>query len=366
MYELFRIASSSGSTPVMVSDESLTAIAERYQALPIIDVRFASTVDRGSARTITIAADEEQKALDNIPRILKACRDAGLTRDGRILAVGGGIIQDIASFVASIYMRGVKWDYIPTTLLAMADSCIGGKSSINVGPYKNLAGTFHPPASIVIAPSLVSTLSKSQVASGLCEASKICFAKNPESFAQYLSLYASFKSGNTAALTKLIGLSLSCKKWFIEIDEFDRAERLLLNFGHSFGHALESATNYALEHGVSVGVGILAAIALGKTRNPELEAVSEVSLLEQHILELLVPLPELRGQLDAVNKERFVHYFSSDKKHTPSNFRPILLTSAGRLERQLVPRGPDAESSIWNAFTLARHRLRDATTNPRL
>ena len=229
MYELFRIASASGSTPVQVTSEPLADVARRYAGLAIVDSRFAGMLTGVVGKVIPIDASEDSKGLEKIPAVVAACRDAGLTRDGRILSVGGGVIQDIASFVASVYMRGVAWDYIPTTLLAMVDSCIGGKSSINVGANKNLIGTFHPPTSIVIAPSLASTLSTSQVVSGLCEASKICYAKGAEDFAHYIRLHAAYRAGDPDALARLIGLSLSCKKWFIEIDEFDRKERLLLN-----------------------------------------------------------------------------------------------------------------------------------------
>ncbi len=357
MYELFKITSASGQTPVLVTADSLAEVAARYSGLAIVDSRFAATLKGAASTVIPIVADEEHKGLDEIPAILKACRDAGLTREGRILAVGGGIIQDISSFVASIYMRGIAWDYIPTTLLAMADSCIGGKSSINVGPYKNLAGTFHPPTSIVIAPSLVSTLSTSQVVSGLCEASKICYAKGSDSFAEYLKLHAAYRAGDADALTKLISLSLACKKWFIEIDEFDRKERLLLNFAHSFGHAIESATKYDIEHGVAVGVGMLAALSYSQTFHPGLVQIAETRELKRHVLELLAQLPEIGEQLDRITQPDFTHYFANDKKHTTTNFRPVLLTSTGRLERVSIPRETQSEQAIWSAFRSAREQL---------
>lgn len=359
MYELFSISSSSGSTPIYVSNDPLPAIAGRFSgAIAIVDARFADMLRDVAPSLIAITADELHKSLDSIPVILKACRDGGLTRDGRIVAIGGGIIQDIASFVASVYMRGVQWDYVPTTLLAMVDSCIGGKSSINVGPYKNLAGTFHPPASIVVAPVLVSTLSPSQIASGLCEASKICYAKDVESFQHYLTLHAALKAGDPDALPQLISHSLTCKKWFIEIDEFDRAERLLLNFAHSFGHAIESATNFEVEHGVAVGVGMLAALSYSETFHPALGEIDEIALLERHVLEILATLPRLPRQLDQVEQEKFTYYFANDKKHTSTAFRPVLLTASGRLERRPIARDAKAEQAIWHGFDVARNQLR--------
>ncbi len=165
--------------------------------------------------------------------------------------------------MASVYMRGLQWAYIPTTLLAMCDSCIGGKSSINVGPYKNLVGTFHPPAAIMIDPGLVSTLSLEQTVSGLVEACKICYCRGTAAFQEYLDLKPS-PSMTEGQIEQAVLLSLSSKKWFIEIDEFDRAQRLLLNFGHTFGHAIEGASHFRISHGIAVGVGMLCAIRLGE------------------------------------------------------------------------------------------------------
>ena len=137
-------------------------------------------------------------------------------------------------------MRGIAWSYMPTTVLAMVDSCVGGKSSINVGPYKNLVGTFHPPKQIDIDPLLATTLASEQIAAGLIEAAKICFCRGPASFAEYLGQEPGVGMG-TQALEHVILTSLLAKKHFIEIDEFDKKERLLLNFGHTFGHAIEGA-----------------------------------------------------------------------------------------------------------------------------
>ena len=177
-----------------------------------------------------------------------------LTRGGSVIALGGGIVQDLGTMAASVYMRGVRWAYAPTTLMSMADSCIGGKSSLNVSGVKNLAGNIYPPASVVVDPDFITSLEVEDVAAGLGEAVKIAFCAGPEVFASFLRHYE-----DRAHWEPLIEGVLTAKKWFIEIDEFDHAERRLLNFGHTFGHALEAATDFSVNHGVAVIMGMLAA-----------------------------------------------------------------------------------------------------------
>ncbi len=241
MSTCFEIRSSIGSYPVSIRrglfDETLQ---EHRSDIVLADQWFAPVLASAGVHAITLPASESTKSLDGMPEIIMELRRFGATRQTGILAIGGGTIQDVAGFVASVYMRGVRWTYVPTTLLAMSDSCIGGKSSINVGPYKNLVGTFHPPAAVVIDPALASSLSVEQRVSGLIEACKICYCRGEEAFHEYLGLQPS--SSMTAEQTeRILLLSLLSKKWFIEVDEFDRAERLLLNFGHTFGHAVEGS-----------------------------------------------------------------------------------------------------------------------------
>ena len=173
-----------------------------------------------------------------MPQVISRMRDLGVNRNTQLIAIGGGITQDVAAFCATVFMRGLRWSYLPTTMLSMADSCIGGKSSINVGKYKNLVGMIYPPEEVLIDPDFAQTLSEEQMVEGLCEAVKICFCRDEATFARYIALNP---RADTLAhgLENVLGLTLEAKRWFIEIDEFDKAERLLLNFGHTFGHAME-------------------------------------------------------------------------------------------------------------------------------
>jgi 3-dehydroquinate synthase len=255
-------------------------------------------------------------------------RRRGANRQTELVAIGGGIVQDVAAFVASVFMRGIAWRYVPTTVLAMADSCIGGKSSINVGPYKNLVGTFHPPVEILIDPLLTDTLTPEQRAAGLIEAVKICYCRGESAFAEYLALRPDAAMSGTA-IEPVLSASLMAKKWFIETDEFDQAERLLLNFGHTFGHAIEGATHFRIAHGIGVAVGILCALEFRKTAgDPENARVMQ---LEAHLRSLLSAAPGLAAELKQLSVTDVVERLEADKKHTATHYTLILPGSNGEI-----------------------------------
>jgi 3-dehydroquinate synthase len=214
-----------------------------------------------SKSTVFVLANEELKTLRGVESLLIELSTLQLARGQEIIAIGGGSVQDAVSLAASLYMRGIPWTYVPTTLMSMLDSCIGGKSSINVGEMKNLAGNFYPPRAILIDPLYVETLDETAVFAGLAEGAKICFAYSPEAFEEFLKLVEDWRrSRDVQFLEALISHTLTCKKYFIEIDEFDKAERRLLNFGHTYGHSLEAGTGFQLSHGIAIAIGMLAAI----------------------------------------------------------------------------------------------------------
>jgi len=270
---------------------------------------------------IWIEATEEAKALQETLPLFVAMKQAGLGRSSRIAAIGGGVVQDIATFVASLFMRGIRWSYVPTTFLGMADSCLGGKSSINVGAYKNLIGNFHPPSRIDILPVFARTLPAVELAGGAAEAAKIAFCRGASTFAIYERLSGPVLSGawQEQQLAELLHATLSVKQWFIQTDEFDQAERRLLNFGHTWGHALESATSFAIPHGLAVAIGMMASICFT-------EHQPESAGLWQHCLALLWPVldPE---QLQVFDAESFLKAFQADKKHSPGQYHLIVPSS---------------------------------------
>ncbi len=350
----FSVTSSTGTYDVAIS-AGLFAQAAEWPANSMIlaDEFLAPHLPTLTRAPILIPALESNKSLERLPALIEHLRIAGVDRGTTLIAVGGGIIQDIAAFAASVYMRGLDWVYVPTTVLAMVDSCIGGKSSINVGPYKNLVGTFHPPRHIRIDPLLASTLHPEHFAGGLVEAAKICFCRGPESFNRYLS-HTPAPEISPTALEEVILESLQAKQHFIEIDEFDQKERLLLNFGHTFGHALEGASNYGIPHGMAVGLGILCSLAFQQERGIPVQAIQSVMELKTHLDELVRTLPHLNRQLDTINMDEVLNRFRSDKKHRGETFSLILISAEGTVQLERHPRTPDVERSILRAFETVR------------
>jgi 3-dehydroquinate synthase len=328
---LFDIRSVASNYSVVSESNALVAHASAMRdGIVIADAYFVPKLAASGITAIALQASEATKSFDALGGVIVRMREAGATRDTHLWAIGGGAIQDTAAFVASIYMRGIAWTYVPTTLLGMVDSCIGGKSSINVGAYKNIVGTFHPPATVLIDPELTATLTTEQRIAGLAEAAKICYCRGPEVFAEYLALAPSIRM-TSDGFEAVIRLSLGAKKWFIEVDEFDHGERLLLNLGHTFGHALEGASGYRLSHGVAVGVGILCASALSREllhRSPS----GPAQLLEGHVQELLGEWPGLHLALGTIDISTTFDRVKADKKHDAACYRFVTFDEGGRVE----------------------------------
>ena len=351
MPTLFDITAKAG-TYTVIRDAGLLAasLSAMRQGVVIADERFAAQLEAAGVPAITIESNEAAKSLDAIGEIIVRMRQLGANRGTHLWAIGGGAVQDVAAFVASIFMRGIAWSYLPTTLLGMVDSCIGGKSSINVGAYKNIVGTFHTPDRILIDPDLTATLSAEQRVAGLAEAAKICFCRGADVFDAYLALGPA-PWLPPAGFEPVIELSLGAKKWFIEVDEFDRAERLLLNFGHTFGHALEGASGYRLSHGVAVAVGVLCSIEFSR-------AGTAAEKLEHHMRELLAAFAELPEIVRGIDVAATLDRLKADKKHEADNYRLVTLGAAGAVELTRVAKtaASDARISACIETTLASLR----------
>jgi 3-dehydroquinate synthase len=350
MQASFDIVASNGSYGVSVAPGLLDALlAEGGERVFIVDEFLAAPLVTAGLNPIVVVADEPAKSLDRMTDVIVAMRDRRATRDTVLVAIGGGVVQDIAAFAASIYMRGIPWIYVPTTLLSMADSCIGGKSSINVGKYKNIVGTIHPPIRVIIDPVVSLTLNVEQKAAGLCEAVKICLCHGPSTLDAYLALRPGIDA-DAERLSEVIALTLRSKKWFIEVDEFDRSERLLLNFGHTFGHALEAATGFAVSHGIAVGLGMLAALHLGEALDPVQVAPLHIANFRNHVSELVASVDGLDSVLARVEVPALMDAFQSDKKHRRDLFAVIIVSGEGRVERRMLPRDEASSDLIAQSF----------------
>ncbi|MFT4683509.1 MAG: 3-dehydroquinate synthase [Flavobacteriales bacterium] len=204
---------------------------------------------------IGIDAAESQKSYQEVEPVINTLIEKGFRKNHRLIAIGGGITQDVTAFIASILYRGVQWYFFPTTLLAQGDSCIGSKTSINFGKFKNQVGGFYPPNKIYVDPKFLNTLPFKELQSGLGEMAHYFVVAGEEDFDRYKRDYAQALVDKNV-LRGVIARSLEIKKSYIEIDEYDKNERQVFNYGHSFGHAIESLTSYGVPHGIAISVGM--------------------------------------------------------------------------------------------------------------
>lgn len=204
---------------------------------------------------IELEASERAKSFDAVGRVLETVIRTGFRRGDRLVAVGGGVTQDVVAFMATTIYRGVDWVFVPTTLLAQGDSCIGGKSSINFQGWKNLLGSFLPPRRIYIDIAFLESLPEQELTSGLGEILHFLVYSSVQDF-EFLERRVGAIRNSANDLAELARRSLSIKKAVIERDELDQGERQLFNYGHSFGHAIEAVTDYGIPHGIAVSMGV--------------------------------------------------------------------------------------------------------------
>lgn len=265
MSEKLVIQSHRGPYSVYFNDSSLPDAASFFEVegAPhfLVDANIAKLY-RANLReildhpnTILCDATEENKSIERTIPLFERLVLNKVRRDHVLVAVGGGIIQDITCFIASTLLRGLAWRFVPTTLLAQADSCIGSKSSINLGPVKNILGTFNPPRDIFVYSGFLETLKDIDIQSGIGEIIKVHAIEGIDAFDRLANEFSRM-TDDREVLLKYIRSALVIKQRFIEEDEFDRGIRNIFNYGHSFGHAIESVTNYSVPHGIAVTIGM--------------------------------------------------------------------------------------------------------------
>ncbi len=272
-------------------------------------------------QTCAVTADESLKSLDGVTPILAWLLESGFDRGGTIYAVGGGTVQDAVGFAASILYRGARWIFVPTTLLAQGDSCIGSKSSINYRGYKNQLGTFYPPAEIVIDDAFLGTLSPAEVRSGVGEMLHYAVLSDETDFAAFESVVsAGLEQLRTPDMAALAMRALAVKRDFIEADEFDTDLRKNLNLGHTFGHGLEFASVGRIPHGLAVAYGIDLANTYAEMRGVL------TSAMRARIGDVIRGLVDGR-ELGLVTAARIFEGISKDKKRASDG---VELVASGR------------------------------------
>jgi 3-dehydroquinate synthase len=306
----------------------------------LYEEKLAPFMDRHSC--LLLEATEKQKSYLELAPVIENLLRKNFKKNNRLIAVGGGIIQDVVAFLAHNLYRGVGWFFVPTTLLAQADSCIGGKSSINFGAYKNQLGSFYPPDEILIDTAFLGTLDKRDIRSGLGEMMHFFVLSGENDFETIRSKYAQSLT-DFSVLRELIVRSLEIKKQTIEIDEFDRKERQIFNYGHSFGHAIESVTDYGVPHGIAVCHGMDIANYLswrmGLVGGEFRDRVRE-----------LLSLNWEKGELGRLSFDPFLQALTKDKKNVGNEVRVILTRGFGRMFKSAIDIRGDAGAFLRRYF----------------
>jgi 3-dehydroquinate synthase len=284
------------------------------------------------APTLSISGDEAAKTLDAVSRVWDWLVEQGAQRRDALLAFGGGVVCDLAGFAAACYMRGIGLINVPTTLLAQVDASVGGKTGVNHPRGKNLIGAFYQPLCVVADTSLLSTLSMRAFAAGMAEVVKIAMILDADLFARLERVAPGLSAEDAEALAPIVARSIQLKADIVERDERESGDRMLLNYGHTVGHALEAGAGYGkLLHGEAVAVGMHAAALIAE----RLDMLDATAARRQSDLLQTLGLP-LRWQAPA---DAIVSRLALDKKRAGSRQRWVLAEGigAGRVRDDVPP-----------------------------
>lgn len=272
---------------------------------------------------IIVPGDESAKNIRFAEEVWSQMVDLGCDRSSILLAMGGGVVGDLGGFVAATYMRGIPFIQLPTTLLAMVDSAIGGKTAVNLPAGKNLVGAIYQPKAVLVDPSFLATLPKRNVISSLAEAIKYGFIRDPDIYESFVNRFDDLVGmQDQGLLADIIAKSCNIKAQIVSNDQFEGGERKLLNFGHTIGHAFETIQEYGgLYHGEAVLYGMKCAsyISFKKGLLNDAEYESAMSVLNQF------ELPEL----GKVAPERVLEIVAHDKKNINGTLSFILVDGIG-------------------------------------
>lgn len=310
-------------------EDHLQAAGLRGPYLVVSQPRIFKAIGQGIKKkfpVILIPDGERAKTLTTVSRVLDRMVDLNLTRQSTVIALGGGVVGDVAGFVASIYLRGIPVVQVPTTLLAQVDSSIGGKTGVNHRVAKNLIGTFHQPRLVISDPLVLKKLSDREYASGLYEALKYGIIRDAELFEDFEKNSALFLKRDPEAVARLVARCAAIKAEVVMADEKESDLRRILNFGHTIGHGLEAAARYQrIKHGEAVGYGMLAAGRIGA-------ALHKFTNDSRQRLEAAVgSIGRLPG-LDGVNSKAVLSALHHDKKVRDGAVHFVLPREIGRVE----------------------------------
>lgn len=262
-------------------------------------------------RIFTIGEGEENKSLATIESILRELLSRGFTRSDAIVAVGGGVVGDVAGFAASCYQRGIDWYNVPTTLLSQADSCVGGKTGVNLCGVKNAVGAFHHPKAVLVDTSTLNTLPSRIKAEGIAEVIKMAATSDAD-------LFCRIENGDIPP-AELVARALKIKIGVVQRDPEEKGERAVLNFGHTVGHAIEAAGKGIFYHGEAVAAGM-----------PYFSAGETKSRIEALLRRYNLPVS------DPFDTDTLMRFASSDKKKSAGGFKTVWVDEIGSYNFRLL------------------------------
>ena len=267
---------------------------------------------------------ENSKSQDQLRKIYESLINNNFGRDSIIIAIGGGVTGDLAGYSAATYMRGIQLVHIPTTLLAAVDSSIGGKTAINLNGYKNIIGAFHQPGMVLIDSEFLKTLPRNEYISGMGEIIKYAYISSPELYELISQNFSRILNKDEKIIDEIILKCAAIKAGVVSNDERENGLRKILNFGHTFGHAIESAAGFKIRHGICVVYGIVAELFLS----------NKIGVLSRKKLIRYLELPGkfgLKDSLDNLNFDVVYENMYTDKKNRNGRINFVLLSDLGKI-----------------------------------
>lgn len=275
--------------------------------------------------TIVLNAGEQFKVQQTVNEVIEQLIHFGADRQTWLVGVGGGVVTDITGYVAATYMRGIRFGFVPTSILAMVDASIGGKNGIDVGVYKNIVGTIRQPSFLLYDYQFLKTLPETEWINGFAEIIKHACIKDVRMFNELAGRSITYFQKNKKALSNLIQRNASIKIKVVKNDEFETGERRLLNYGHTLGHAIENL--YELSHGQAIAVGMVEAAKLSQLLRKFKDTAKVIEVLELYGLPTSIPY----------DKTKALEVLQMDKKRVKTSMNYILLHKIGKGVVEPIP-----------------------------
>jgi len=301
----------------------------------IIDATIARLYGIGEqdgANVFSVIPTEDNKTLDTASQIIDKMIDLGISKGSNVLAVGGGIVQDLSACACALFRRGQPFTYMPTTTLGQLDSCVGAKCAVNTLKAKNILGLFSAPIEVVIPTFTIQSMPAMDHRAGLAEMLRLCLTASMdavEAYRELLPAIAKPESMDLSAYAKAVSVSLSIKKTVVDFDEYERDVRRSMNYGHTFGHAIEKLSNFQIPHGLSVLLGMhianTYATTIGLMSPTCLETLTPIFKQTAHGIMLPKTIAENLDPVDIISQFRY------DKKGNGSSVPLILIQEPGSM-----------------------------------